>query len=133
MMRIFSSLLGAALLASLPQFVSAQAGPALAEARGRVACGAGTLVSATYIGGGLLRVTCQQPNDQQPDQQQQSQSQPQQTVANQSVLGGTGLTAPVAGGAIASVVVISVLTGSDGTGTTTTTTETSQPIFVGER
>lgn len=121
MTRIFGSLLGAAFISSLPHLVAAQAGPALAEARGRVACGAGTLVSATYIGGGLLRVTCQQPSNQA-----------QQTVANQAVLGGTGLTAPVAGGAIATVVLISVLTGGDGTGTTTTTT-TTQTNSAGSR
>lgn len=120
MKQIFASLLSAACLLSVPQFVSAQAGPALAEARGRVACGAGTLVSATYIGGGLLRVTCSQPN-----------SQTQQNFPTESPLVGTGLTAPVVAGTVATVLVISVITGSNNTGTTTTTTTTTAPVNQG--
>ncbi len=97
----------------------------MAEARGRVACGAGTLVSASYIGGGLIRVTCQQPSSQQAQQQ----------IPSQSPLAGTGLTAPVVGGAVATVLVVSILTGSNGVGTTTTTTTTTLPVNVnqGER
>lgn len=105
----------------VPQFASAQADAALAEARGRVACGAGTLVSATYIGGGLLRVTCSQPDTQN-----------QQNVPSESPLAGTGLVAPVVGGAVATVLIISVISGSNNTGTTTTTTAT-QPQSSGER
>ncbi|MGR3565075.1 MAG: hypothetical protein ACU0FH_20535 [Heliomarina sp.] len=89
---------------------------ATAEARARLACGSGTLVSAQYIGGGQLQVTCSQ---------QSSQSQTQQATTAETALAGTGLTAPVAVGVLAGLTVIGIVSGSDddavGTGTTTTT------------
>ena len=123
MKRFFASLVGAVMLLSVPQSVVAQASQALAEARGRVACGAGTLVSATYIGGGLLRVTCSQPD-----------TRTNQNVPSESPLAGTGLVAPVVAGTVATVLIISVITGSNNTGTTTTTTTTTTaPQSSGER
>lgn len=77
---------------------------ALNEAKTRLACGAGTPVSAQYISGGLLEVTCRQstPSDSLP-----------------SELQGTGLT-PVATAGLA-VVVLVVLAGSSSSSSTTTT------------
>lgn len=93
--------------------VSAQVpGNPLAEARARVACGSGTLVSANYIGGGMLRVTCSQPNTQ-------TESAP----TPESALTGTGLTVPPALGVVIGVTVIAVIGGEGNEGTTTTTTE----------
>ena len=99
--------------------VAAQVNQALAEARSRVACGAGTLVSATYIGGGMMRVTCSQPDRQQQNSEQPNQSAQQSIPAN-SPLAGTGLTSPVAAGVVLSVITLSIVTGSGSEGTTTT-------------
>ena len=88
-------------------------GDPMSEARSRVACGAGELISATYISGNLLRVTCRQQGDEQ-------RQRPDRTPAE-----GTGLTTPAVAGVIVSLVLIAGLTGSDGTGTTTTTADTA--------
>lgn len=95
---------------------------ATAEARARLACGSGTLVSAQYIGGGQLQVTCSQ---------QGSQSQAQQATTAQTALAGTGLTVPIAAGVLAGITVIGIVTGSDddAVATTTTTTTTTDRYF----
>lgn len=118
-MRKFFTLLAGLYFLAAPIAAQAQAaGPALAEARARVACGAGTLVSATYIGNGLLRVTCSNPN-KELDQ------------ATQSALTGTALSMPVAAGLAIGLGVIAIAGGSSndqgvvGSTSVTTTTNTT--------
>ena len=110
----FASVATGAVMAMAPVMASAQTGPALAEARGRMACGAGTLVSATYVGGGMLRVTCREPS-----------SENQSNSPSDSALTGTGLTAPVAGAIIATVLLVAIAGGGDDESSTTTTTTTT--------
>ncbi|WP_212744748.1 hypothetical protein [Parasedimentitalea maritima] len=99
--------IGAAVMATT-QIANAQGvDQALNEAKSRLACGAGTPVSAQYIPGGLLQVTCRQnvPNESLPNELQ-----------------GTGLTPAVEVGLVAVVTTLVVVTGSSGSATTTTTT-----------
>ena len=125
MKNIVSALATMAVMA-VPATLTAQVlGDPTAEARARVACGSATLVSATYIGNGMLRVTCSQPN-------KQSES-PSSTEAG---ITGTGLTVPPALGVVLGVTFIAIIGGTDNVATTTTTTEasstTTEPI-IGER
>ena len=100
------------MLATLPTTSIAQvADQALAEARSRGVCGSATLVSSTYLGNGQMRVTCRQQDQREPRQQTRNNPFPE-----------TGLTAPVAAGIIASVLVIAAVTGDDDSETATTTT-----------
>ncbi|NIZ61699.1 hypothetical protein DL239_12035 [Sedimentitalea sp. CY04] len=80
----------------------------LNEAKARLVCGAGTLVSAKYIPGGLLEVTCQQntTGDTTPTELQGTEL----TTANTTL------------GATAALFGLSVLVGDSNSGTTTTTT-----------
>lgn len=80
-------------------------GGAAAEARARLACGGGTVVSAEYIPGNLIRVQCQQQTNDLPPELQ-----------------GTTLTPQVGVAILVTTVLIGVLVGSDTPGTTTTTT-----------
>ncbi|MEX0339272.1 MAG: hypothetical protein AB3N11_09565 [Arenibacterium sp.] len=90
---------------------AAAAGQAQAEARGRVVCGSGTLVSAEYLPGGLLRVTCSQ--------------QTQTSSASSAAIAGTGLaTAPILG-AVLGVSIIGIVGGGGSPGQTTGTTPSS--------
>lgn len=99
--------------------VSATPGAAMAEAQARLACGTGTVVSAEYIPGGLLRVQCSQTTQSAAD----AASGGAGTGAG--ILAGTGLTAPAAGGIGGAIVVLGIaLGGSDDDSTTTTTTTT---------
>lgn len=104
------------MLATVPEGASAQAGAvsaALSEARSRLVCGTGTLVSAQYVGNGLIRVTCRQE-----DPRQQQSRQP----ANNSPLN-AGLATPTAIGVVGGVVLLGILLGGgDEINTTTTTT-----------
>jgi hypothetical protein len=109
--------------------VAAQVGPALGEARARMACGAGTLVSATYVGGGMMRVTCSQPDQQQQQSQNQTSQTPQQSIPANSPLAGTGLATPVAAGVVLSVITIAIVTGNGSEGTTTTTEPLPEPLL----
>lgn len=88
---------------------------ALSEARTRLVCGTGTLISAQYIGGGLIRVTCRQE-----DPRQQRSRQP----TNNSPLDG-GLSGPVAAGAVVGLIVLGILVGGDDE---TVTSSSSAPI-----
>jgi len=58
--RFSSGLAGLCLALILSPGVAPAQGAAIAEARARLVCGSGTVVSATYIPGGLLQVTCRQ-------------------------------------------------------------------------
>jgi len=98
-------MLSAALLMA-PALLQAQAtARALDEAKTRLVCGTGTPVSAQYLPGGLLEVTCRQkaPGDSLP-----------------SELQGTGLTPAAQLGALAAVVVLVVVAGSSSSTTTST-------------
>ncbi len=105
MIRLFSTFIVSMLLISVPSLAPAQVpGPALAEARVRLVCGGGTVVTAEYLPGGLLKATCSRnaPKSRAPD-----------------ALQGTGLTPPVTAGVIFTAVIIAILTGGSGPATTT--------------
>ena len=117
MKRHLTALSAGAVFLLAPLAVWAQTptvGSPLAEARARLACGSATIVSAQYLPGGLLEVTCQQNSNQ---------------VAESTVLGATGLNSQIAVGALAVVGILAVIGGGDdnGTATTTTTTTTTYP------
>lgn len=98
-------MLSAALLMA-PETVQAQgAARALDEAKTRLVCGTGTPVSAQYLPGGLLEVTCRQnvPGDSLP-----------------SELQGTGLTSATQLGVVATVLVLAVVAGSSSSTTSST-------------
>ncbi|KIC18951.1 hypothetical protein [Leisingera sp. ANG-Vp] len=87
--------------------------PALDEAQRRLACGAGTPVSASYLPDGSLQVTCQAPGAEALSQ-----------VTGQS-LPATGLSAGAVAGVAAGALFLVVVADDDsGAGTTTTTTTT---------
>ncbi|MGV6848048.1 MAG: hypothetical protein ACWA5A_06665 [Marinibacterium sp.] len=97
---------------------------ALAEANARGVCGGGVAVSAVYVPGGLLQVSCRAPSTQS--------TQAASTAATQGIpapLAGAGLSAGaiagVAGGVLLLVVVASGGDGGSSTTTTTTTTTTT--------
>lgn len=83
-------------------------GDATAEARARLACGAGKVVSAQYQPGGLIRVECEQ-----------------QTTDIPSTLQGTTLTPQAAAGVAAGVLAIVLLAGDSDSDATTTSTSTT--------
>lgn len=89
------------------------ADPALAEAQRRLACGAGTPVSASYLPDGSLQVTCQAPGAESVSQ-----------VTGQE-LPATGLSAGAAAGAVAGLLFLVVIADDDDGITTTTTTTTT--------
>ncbi|MDE4097745.1 MULTISPECIES: hypothetical protein [Rhodobacterales] len=106
--------LAALILFTAPGPLAAQgASAALNEAKSRAACGAGVPVSAQYLPGGLLKVTCRASNSQAV-----SETLPE-------AMQGTGLSPTAAAGVILSSVILLVVTGDDETGTTTTTTTTT--------
>ena len=121
---VLGVVLGAGLATALaPVAASAQAGlpgNALGEARSRMVCGAGTLVSAQYIGGGMMRVTCRQEDQKQDKKQKQNnaQSQTQNPLAQ-------GLSTPAAVGSVVVLTVTAILLGDDGTSTTTSSRSSS--------
>ncbi|OBY24464.1 hypothetical protein [Leisingera sp. JC1] len=94
------------------QAALAQADPsALDEAKRRLACGAGTPVSASYLPDGALQVTCQAAGAQSIS-----------GVTGQA-LPATGLSAGAAAGAITGLLFIAVVASdSDSAGTTTSST-----------
>lgn len=117
-LKLASIVIGA-LMTAVPLSASAQTiSPATSEARGRLACGGMTLVSAEYIGS-QLRVTCSQESDQ-------SRNSP-----SDAALLGTGLLTPAAAGVLLAIGVVALVggTGNDPTvvSTTTTTTTTTAP------
>lgn len=110
----FAGIAVASAINVVPITAIAQSGPALAEARGRLVCGAGTLVSATYVGNGMLRVTCREPS-----------SETQSSTTADTALTGTGLAAPIAAGVVATILIVAIAGGGDDeAGTTATTTTT---------
>jgi len=109
MNKIITSTVSGLLLFALANGASAQADAALAQAKARLACGGGTVVSSQFLPNGTLQVTCSQP-------------QPQ---TESTVLQGTALTTPAALGVLAVAVVLVIATGGTDTGTTTTTTTTA--------
>lgn len=80
---------------------------ALSEAKARLACGTGTVVSVQRLASGALQVTCSQ----------------NQVTTQSTVLDGTGLTPSVAVGAAVGLGVLAIVAGdSDDASTTTATT-----------
>ncbi|TNJ41781.1 hypothetical protein [Phaeobacter sp. B1627] len=111
------SLISLCITLTLPGLASHAQGAAVAEARARLVCGSGTVVSATYLPGGLLQATCRQnaPN---------STSNANTASGNGSGLGTGGLgTTGVGVGALTAGVVLTI--GSSGSGSTTTGTSPS--------
>ncbi|MCG7624556.1 hypothetical protein [Epibacterium sp. Ofav1-8] len=106
-------------LALLPSLAPAQ-GAAVAEARARLVCGSGTVVSATYIPGGLLQVTCRQ---NAPSSSNASNSG---STGNSLGTGGLGSTG-VAVGAVAAAVALTVATSSSDATTTTAASDDPEP------
>lgn len=82
----------------------AQAEQALAEAQSRAVCAPGTLVNATYVGNGLLRVTCSRATPRTP---------------SENGLPRTGLGAAPAIAGLAVVTLIAISGGGDTPSTTT--------------
>lgn len=107
--RIAAAISGVFLLA-LTNGASAQVNAALAQAKARLACGAGTVVSSQFLPNGSLQVTCSQP-------------QPQ---TESTILEGTGLTTPATLGILSVVTVLVIMTGGTDNGTTTTTTSSGR-------
>lgn len=94
-------------LLSIPSTASAQ-GAAAAEARARLVCGSGSVVSATYLPGGMLQATCSQS------------ARPAAEGGNQLGTGGL-TTGPAAAAVIAGTVLVIGSSGSDSDTTVTTT------------
>ena len=104
--KIFTFLVSGVLLLGVADGVSAQTSDqALSQAKARLACGSGTIISSQFLPDGSLEVTCSQS--------------PENTTSN--LLEGTGLTTAEALGLVGVVVVLGVLIGDSGDGTTTTT------------
>lgn len=121
-MKVFAAALSLGLATVLStDTASAQAGAvatALSEARTRVVCGTGTLISAQYIGGGLIRVTCRQEDPRQQRSQQPSNNSPLEA----------GLSGPVAAGAVVGLIVLGILVGGDDE-TVTSSSSTAVPAL----
>lgn len=110
MFKVLALLVSGVFLLGAPNGVSAQVSDlALGQAKARLACGTGTIVSSQFLPNGSLEVTCAQ--------------YPANATSN--LVAGTGLTTPAALGLVAVVVVLGVLIGDSGDGTTTTPTTTS--------
>lgn len=108
---LFRTLLFSLLLGGLGQASLAQvANPALTEAKRRLACGAGIPISAVYLPGGAVKVTCQLRGTEAIGQ----------AAANS--LPQTGLAASPTAGAILSTFVLVAITNDDSGSNTTTTT-----------
>ena len=89
-------------------------GDAVSEARARLACGAGRVLSARPLPGGAIEVTCAQDT--------QNSNIPARQAATELVPGGA------TAGAVAGVVVVVLLAGGGSDSTSTTATSTT-PIF----
>ena len=111
MIKLCAAVIVGMFISGLATHVSAQANAAVAQAKARLACGTGTVVSSQFLPNGTLQVTCSQP----------------QPGAESTVLQGTGLAAPAALGALGLVVVLVVATGGSDPAATSTTTTGSQP------
>ena len=109
--KLFShlSLVFSAVLLSANVGYSQALPPALNAAKARVACGAGTPISAEYLPNGQIKVTCRSP----------SNSSSTEALRNTGISSGA-----VTGGALLTAVILSVAGGDDGNSTTTSTTTT---------
>lgn len=126
LVRRTASGLFALTLVAAPLTATAQ-GTAMAEARTRLVCGSGTVVSANYIPGGLLQATCRANTPQQANNPSNSGSStggtPSTTGLGTGGLGGTAIGATV----VATGVVLGVV-GNSSTSTTTTSLN-SGPVY----
>lgn len=111
--KIFTFFVSGVLLLGVANGVSAQASDlALDQAKARLACGTGTIISSQFLPDGSLEVTCSQSP----------------ANATSTLMAGTGLTTAEALGLVGIVVILGVLVGDSGDDTTTTTTSsTSSP------
>ncbi|WP_420005634.1 hypothetical protein [Arenibacterium sp. LLYu02] len=120
MMRFSSrslTLLATVCLLSVPPHFAAAQGTAMAEARTRVVCGSGTLVSANYLPGGMLQATCRQNTARTASQSGNTLGQ-----------GGLSNTA-IAGGVIGSIVILGALTGNSNDDTYTSDTTSAGTYY----
>lgn len=126
MLKLFYSLVLSAALGLAGGVASAQLlnpGSAQAEAQSRLACGSGTVLNATYLPGGLLRVTCQSSS---------TQSSTASTASElPAALQGTGVVAGPVAGAIAVVVLGAIMLGDDSSGTSSSSSSAA-PVESGE-
>ncbi len=114
MSRLFALLTAGVFLLGLPSVGSAQiSNLALGQAKSRLACGAGVVVSAVTLPNGSLQVTCAR---------NPVESSASSTTAS-TVAQTTGLVTPAGIGAVISVTIVVGLTGGGDTGTTTTTSQ----------
>lgn len=119
---------------STPSFAQTPISP-VNEARARVACGSGTLVSATRLPNGAVRVTCSQNTPGEGASEASSASQSGGRAAGVigggggGVLAGTGLGAGPVIGAVAAAGVLAALAGSSDS---TTTSPSSTGASIGE-
>ncbi len=115
--RVFVQGLAALTLMAAGTAAQAQGGgAALTEARARLACGTGTPVSAVYLPSGAIEVTCRRNLRRvATDTAAASQNQPSDP------LGGTGLTTPPVGAAVAATIILGIVVGEGGSATTTST------------
>lgn len=90
-------------------------GGAQLEAQTRLVCGTGTVLSATYLPGGLLQVTCQSTSAQNAASASQLPT----------ALEGTALTTTATTAVITVLVVAAILAGDEGTETSTSSSSTS--------
>lgn len=113
MLRLIALLTAGVLLLGLPSAGSAQVSNlVLGQAKSRLACGAGVVVSAVLLPNGSLQVTCAR---------NPVESSTTSTTAS-TVAQTTGLVTPAGFAAVISVTIVVGLTGGDNNGTTTTTT-----------
>ncbi len=112
MSRLFALLMGAVFVLGLPQAGSAQVSNILlGQAKSRLACGAGVVISAVLLPNGSLQVTCARP----PAESATTSATTAATVAET-----TGLVGPAGLGTVISVTIVVGLTGGGDSGTTTT-------------
>ena len=109
MSRLFSILVTGVFLLGLPHAGSAQiSNLALGQAKSRLACGAGVVVSAVTLPNGSLQVTC-------------ARNPAKSSTTASSVAQTTGLVGPAGLGVVISVTIVVGIVGGGDTGTTTTT------------
>ena len=116
-MKILTSLFLSILAVSGPVYAQ---GSAIAEARARVVCGSGTVVSATYVPGGFLQATCSQTRPRAPQNSQNAGT-------NSGGLGTGGLGATPLGVSVV-VVGVGLVAGSGSSGDTTGSTSTTSTV-----
>lgn len=114
-----------ALALALVPLAGAAQGTAMAEARARLVCGSGTVVSANYIPGGLLQATCRDNAPRANEASNSSTTNTPTTPTTGNVLGTGGLGSTTL---TVAVVVTGVALGVVSTGDDTTATTQTEPV-----